>query len=331
MEKKPSVSFERLLQAVAFGNTEDDVITSIAGRLARMGHRISAEDDAKIRVASGGLGLKDLAHQLVESLNPDLDTLPSPASGRGAGGEAAQHARIVASKPLCDPALRQLILDIKAKNELIIDHVSPDHVIFAGFTEAKARDLAKSFKEFIEEHKDEITALQILYSRPYKARLDLSQLRELADAVSKNIQELSWYRGDKDWDKEVTAALWQAYAKLDESHQKGTRENLLLTDLISVVRVAMNQTNELVPYPERVRVNFDAWLGQQQSAGRNFNEEQMWWLTEIRKHIEANLHIEPDDFELAPFAQEGGLGKVYQLFGDELNTLIEQLNESLAA
>ncbi|MDT3706097.1 MAG: type I restriction-modification enzyme R subunit C-terminal domain-containing protein [Thiobacillus sp.] len=347
MEKKPSVSFERLLQAVAFGNTEDDVITSIAGRLARMEHRISAEDDARIRIASGGLGLKDLAHQLVQSLSPDLDSLPSPASGRGAGGEgaftpsplwgegrgegAAQQARINASKPLCDPALRQLILDIKAKNELTIDHVSPDHVIFAGFTEAKARDLAKTFKEFIEEHKDEITALQILYSRPYKARLDLSQLRELADAVSKNIRELSWYRDDKDWDKEVTAALWQAYAKLDESHQKGTRENLLLTDLISVVRLAMNQTNELVPYPERVRVNFDAWLGQQQSAGRKFNEEQMWWLTEIRKHIEANLHIEPDDFELAPFAQEGGLGKVYQLFGDDLNTLIEQLNESLAA
>ena len=35
--------------------------------------------------------------------------------------------------------------------------------------------------------------------------------------------------------------------------------------------------------------------------------------------------------QYAAFAQEGGLGKVYQLFGDELNTLIEQLNESLAA
>ncbi|GBL45708.1 type I restriction-modification system, restriction subunit R [Sulfuriferula multivorans] len=44
-----------------------------------------------------------------------------------------------------------------------------------------------------------------------------------------------------------------------------------------------------------------------------------------------NRGIEPDDFEYAPFAQEGGLGRVYQLFGDELNTLIEQLNESLAA
>jgi len=50
-----------------------------------------------------------------------------------------------------------------------------------------------------------------------------------------------------------------------------------------------------------------------------------------RDHIAANLGIEPDDFEYVPFAQEGGLGKVYQLFGDELNTLIEQLNESLAA
>ena len=44
-----------------------------------------------------------------------------------------------------------------------------------------------------------------------------------------------------------------------------------------------------------------------------------------------NRGIEPDDFEYAPFAQEGGLGKVYQLFGDELNTLIEQVNESLVA
>lgn len=44
-----------------------------------------------------------------------------------------------------------------------------------------------------------------------------------------------------------------------------------------------------------------------------------------------DLGIEPDDCEYALFAQEGGLGKVYQLFGDELNILIEQLNETLAA
>jgi type I restriction enzyme, R subunit len=51
----------------------------------------------------------------------------------------------------------------------------------------------------------------------------------------------------------------------------------------------------------------------------------------IREHIAANLSIAPDDFEYAPFSQQGGLGKVHQLFGDELNTIIDALNEALAA
>jgi type I restriction enzyme R subunit len=51
----------------------------------------------------------------------------------------------------------------------------------------------------------------------------------------------------------------------------------------------------------------------------------------IRDHIAANLGIEPADFEYAPFSQRGGLGKVHQLFGDSLNALIEELNETLAA
>ncbi|MGA9163400.1 MAG: type I restriction-modification enzyme R subunit C-terminal domain-containing protein [Thiobacillus sp.] len=328
MEKKPSVSFERLLQAVAFGNTEDDVITSIAGRLARMEHRISAEDDARIRVASGGLGLKDLAHQLVASLDPDLTTVrPEPVEGlpfdtvRSVEGQANQ-ARITAAKPLCDPALRQLILDIKAKNELTIDHVSQDQVIEAGFSQAaldRARGLVQSFEQFIVDNKDEITALQILYSKPYKQRLTFEAVKELADAIEK--PPYLWNESQ----------LWQAYAALEASKVKGASGKRILTDLVSLVRFAIHQDNELVPFPERVNANFKAWLAGQESAGKQFTADQRRWLEMIRDHIAANLGIEPDDFEYAPFAQEGGLGKVYQLFGDELNTLIEQLNESLAA
>ncbi|MBZ0096874.1 MAG: DEAD/DEAH box helicase family protein [Sulfuricella sp.] len=327
MEKKPSVSFERLLQAVAFGNTEDDVITSIAGRLARMEHRISAEDDARIRAASGGLGLKDLAHQLVESLDPDRFT-PSPLAGEGRGEGAAQQARINASKPLCDPALRQLILDIKAKNEITIDHVSQDQVIEAGFSQAaldRAKGLVQSFEQFIADHKDEITALQILYSKPYKQRLTFEAVKELADAIEK--PPYLWNESQ----------LWQAYAALEASKVKGASGRRILTDLVSLVRFAIHQDNELIPFPERVNANFKAWLAQQTRHSREggnpepFTPEQLKWLEMIRDHIAANLGIAPDDFEYAPFAQEGGLGKVYQLFGDELNSLIEQLNESLAA
>ncbi len=51
----------------------------------------------------------------------------------------------------------------------------------------------------------------------------------------------------------------------------------------------------------------------------------------IRDHISANLSIEANDFDYAPFAQQGGLGKVHQVFGDELNKLLEEMNEVLAA
>ena len=51
----------------------------------------------------------------------------------------------------------------------------------------------------------------------------------------------------------------------------------------------------------------------------------------IRDHVAANLGVEPDDFEYAPFAQNGGLGKVSQLFGAELPHLLESLNSELAA
>ena len=47
--------------------------------------------------------------------------------------------------------------------------------------------------------------------------------------------------------------------------------------------------------------------------------------------IAANPVVEPDDFKYVPFAQEGGLGKVHQLFGTELNQIVEELNGALAA
>lgn len=56
-----------------------------------------------------------------------------------------------------------------------------------------------------------------------------------------------------------------------------------------------------------------------------FTSEQIHWLEMIRNHVAANLVVEPDDFEYAPFAQEGGLGKVHRLFPEGLQLIIEAL------
>jgi type I restriction enzyme R subunit len=319
MEQKPTVSFEKLMQAVAFGNTEDDVLTSLAGRLARLEHSISAADDAAIRKASGGYGLQDLAHRIIESLDPD--TYPEPLSGK-VGEDHAQKARLDAVRPLHDPALRGLLVDIRKKSEITIDNVSADEVLESGFSQDaldRAKGMVESFEQFIKDHKDEITALQVLYSRPYKHRLTFEAVKELAEAIEK--PPYLWNESQ----------LWNAYAALEKSKVKGASGRRILTDLVSLVRFAIHQDNELIPFPERVNANFKTWLAGDQPYGKKFSDEQMRWLDMIRDHIAANLGIEPNDFEYAPFSQHGGLGKVHQLFGNKLNNILQELNEMLAA
>ncbi|MEW6764815.1 MAG: type I restriction-modification enzyme R subunit C-terminal domain-containing protein [Pseudomonadota bacterium] len=334
MEQKPTVSFEKLMQAVAFGNTEDEVLTSLAGRLARMEHRIKPEDDQRIREATNGYGLKDLAHNIIAALDPDQDFPPLPTGEGWSEGSLLTRDAIIlqAVRPLHDPKVRELLADIKRRNDLVIDTVSADEVLEAGFSADaldRARGMVQTFEQFIEDHKDEITALQVLYNRPYRQRLDFNAVRELADAIHQPP-----YLMDE-------SQLWHAYAALEKTRVKGASGHRILTDLVSLVRYAIHQDNELVPFPERVNVNFKAWLASQQhrhpgeSRGPEessaFTQEQLHWLEMIRDHIAANLGIEPEDFEYAPFAQQGGLGKVHQLFGDRLNAIIEELNETLAA
>jgi type I restriction enzyme R subunit len=344
MEQKPTVSFGKLMQAVAFGNTEDDVLTSLAGRLARMEHRIHAGDDSRIRALSGGLAIRELAHRIVAALDPDRHIAQAKADlGYGPDDDrpipepalAAARRKVVqeAVNPFYDPELRETIDAIKKKSEVVIDTVSADEVIEVGFSpEAldRARSMVQSFEQFIREHKDEITALQVLYARPYKQRLTFEAVKDLAQRIE--APPHLW----------TESQLWNAYAALEKSKVRGASGKRILTDLVSLVRFAMHQDNELIPFPERVNANFKAWLashphgrhpgesrGPEESKG--FTPEQVKWLEMIRDHIAANLAIEPEDFEYSPFAQEGGLGKVYQLFGPDLGDMLASLNDALAA
>jgi type I restriction enzyme R subunit len=269
---------------------------------------------------------------------------PTPFAGEG-GGEGGRHSReggnpellraearnkIVqdAVRPLHDPKLRELLTEIKRNNEITIDHVSADEVLEAGFSpEAldRAKGMVQSFEQFIKEHKDEITALQVLYSRPYKHRLTFEAVKELADAIEK--PPYLWNESQ----------LWNAYAALEKSKVKGASAKRILTDLVSLVRFAIHQDNELIPFPERVNANFKAWLNNQIRHSREsgnpepFTQEQLRWLKMIRDHIAANLGIEPDDFNYVPFVQQGGLGRVHQLFGERLTPIIDDLNKVLVA
>jgi type I restriction enzyme R subunit len=269
MEKKRNVSFEKLLQAVSLGNIEPEVISSIAVRMARMEHAISAEDHTEIRKLADK-SLKILCAGLITAIDPDrhverakLDnpgvSEPSEAQIQKAAAKLIQEA----VKPLHNPDLRKLLVELKKKSEQTIDVVSKDRVIEAGFSAQaleKAKGLVQSFEQYIKDHKDEITALQVLYSVPYKQRLRYEDIKDLASRIEKPPHQ---WRVDN---------LWNAYAALEKSKVKGASAPHILTDLVSLVRFAMHRDDELVPFPDRVNENFEKWMAEQQSHPRPWGE-----------------------------------------------------------
>ena len=191
--------------------------------------------------------------------------------------------------------------------------MSADTVIEADFSDVQADQTVTSFREFIEQNRDEIIALQVLYERPYSQRLSYADIKALADALQSP---------PRSWTPE---RLWAAYRRLDESKVRGSGQRTL-ADVVSVVRYAIGGADELAPFADGVRERFDGWLAMQQTAGRDFTDEQVRWLEAIRDHVAGSVSIEMGDFELAPFNQRGGLGKAYDLFGEELEGLLEELN-----
>ncbi|HKL20439.1 MAG TPA: type I restriction-modification enzyme R subunit C-terminal domain-containing protein, partial [Tichowtungia sp.] len=227
--------------------------------------------------------------------------------------------------PFDSPELRRRLVEIKQEQEQTIDTVTQDEVISVGFDEAakeKAVGLVQTFRDYIEQHKAEIDALQILYSRPYKQRLTEPMLKELEAKLKEPFGSVP------------VDTVWNAYERV-ENQQSATnnRQSAVhrFADLIPLVQHALEQQPVLKPFAESDEERFNEWLMDKAQAGTEFTSEQLAWLHLIRKQIATSLSIEPDDFDYAPFAQQGGLGKAAQLFGNDLPALLNELNEALVA
>ena len=325
IDRQPTVPFDKLLDRVSMGDRDPEVLSSLASRLARLDRHLTPSDRESIEVASQGVPLQALVSGLVDATDPDaaLDAARQttgqddpPAS---AVAEARRQLLEEAARPFAsNPDLRQRLVDIHRSYEQTIDTVSADSLIEAGFSDEQAKAIVQSFQEYIEDHKDEITALQVLYERPYRQRLSYSDIKALADALVSPPR--SW----------TTERLWEAYRQLDSSKVRASGQRAL-ADIVSVVRYAIGGADELAPFADGVRELFQGWLTMQETAGRAFTEEQVRWLEAIRDHIVGSVSMEMSDFQYAPFNQQGGLGKAYELFGEELAALIEELNGALVA
>lgn len=330
LDRKPTIPLDKLLGLVAQGVADPDLVSTLAARFARLDRQLTDDQREQVAQQSGGTTLPDLAANLLDSVDPDAQTNRARevfglAENQEPTEEQLDQAQsqlmTEALKPLHNPKLRDLLINLRRSHEQIIDEVSQDQLLQAGFDKdalEKAQALIADFKAFIEQNKDELEAIQVLYSRPHRAGLRFRQVRELANALKNPPLAATPER------------IWQAFQATEPLAVKG-QGGKDLVDLIALVRHAIDPQEPLVPHSLVVNQCYRQWLDDQERQGVQFTDEQRQWLDAIKDHIAKSLRIDAEDFEYAPFNQFGGLGRVHELFEDRLDTILEELNLALAA
>jgi len=322
LEKKPGVPLKELLQAIAVGARDEELFTSIANRLIRLDKQIDDKQRKKFIEKSGGKTISQVSKDLLNAYNPDtIEELEQEikASMKGESPDAIQteirkqHSAILyEAAKVFTGELNEYIENVRKALEQRIDTINPDEVIYAGWEKdsvSRATELVNSFSEWMEQNRDELTALQIFYNQPYRRReLTYSMIKEVLEKLR--------------LDKPMLAPLivWRAYEALDQCNGSPRNE---LTAIVSLIRKVSGIDVSLTSFDKTVDKNFQEWVFKKQAGSApKFSEEQMHWLRMIKEYVANSFHIDKDDFDLNPFNALGGLGRMWQLFGVQTDDII---------
>lgn len=324
----PTIPLKNLLRDIGMGLTDDENLKSAALRLVRLNNKLSDSEREEFAQTAGGARMTELVADLRNAADPDFQVATARAqTGKDEPGEAQVAA---ARETLVENAVAQLRrAEVRQKleqlqmtvSETLIHIGGHDELVSAAFIENpnEARTVLDSWREFMEEHRDEYVALKAYYAQPFRRRPSLKDLKELADAIQRPPLHLT------------PEKVWSAYEALDKDKVRG-HGGKLDADLVRLIRYTLEQDDELVPYEEVVKQRFAWWLSEQEQNGRKFSPEQLRWLTMVADHVAESMSFDPtDDYDLPPFSLEGGATAAYRLFGRELNDIVAELNEALAA
>jgi type I restriction enzyme, R subunit len=329
LERKHSVPLKDLLSAVTFGSQDEDVIISLAGRLIRLEKQLSEEEKNKFAELSNGKEVNEVVKDLLDAFDPDkinkiIENIPSESEDYNLELiiKECQVKLIRDATSVFNGELNEYIENVRRVHEQIIDTVNIDTVTKAEWdkdSETKARNIIEDFTSFLLKHRDEITALSIFYNQPYRRReLTFSMIKEVFDKLKMDKPFLAPHN------------VWKAYEDLEKVKYESPKSELVA--LVSLIRRVTEIDKELTAYDKKVDKNFQDWIFKKHSShGTKFTEAQMNWLRMIKEHIATSFHISANDFDYSPFDAQGGRGKMWQLFGDDMNRIIEELNEALAA
>lgn len=332
LERKPGVPLKDLLYGILMGGRDEDLYTSLANRLIRLEKRMTEKEKNTFTEKTKGIPLNQVVKDLLNAYNPDTREDIEEEIRNNTQGEAPAIVEKEIQKQwdeLCNKPARiftgeinEFLEHVRKVHEQKIDILNPDTVLFAGWdtdNTEKAGNIITDFKQWVENNKDTIIALQLFYGVPYKRReLTLVMVREILEKL----------RADKP--ALAPSVIWRAYEIIDKTRNDHPKTDL--TALVALIRRVCGIDSALTAYDKTVDKNYQQWILRKNAGKHNrFTPEQTEWLRMIKEHIATSFHIEKDDLDYTPFDAHGGLGRMYQLFGNDMELIMEEMNEQLAA
>ncbi len=329
LERKRGIPLKDLLGAVSMGVAEEDLFLSLASRLTRLDKQLTDKEKAGLRELTGGKDLPQLTRELLHAYDPDV---LEQATDQRRREDPSSPAPEVVSEQIQQELTRSAAANftgevnayleqVRKVHEQIIDTHNLDAVTKSEWDKTsadKAHQTVEDFATYIAAHKDEITALRLFYGQPYQRReLTFRMVSELLERIQQDKPALAPH------------AVWDAYAQVDSIQAQRPKQELVA--LVSLVRRVCGIDEQLTPYPQVVDRRFQEWAFGKQAGPLKFTEDQMQWLRMLKDHIAGSFHLELDDLDYTPFDAVGGRGRMYQLFGGEMDTIIGELNEALVA
>ncbi len=168
------------------------------------------------------------------------------------------------------PARRKL-LEMQ-RGYVLATEEDPDELIYAGFSKETAKAFIDNFEKYLNENKDRLEALRILYNSE-DAVITHSMLTELRDSLLAESRQYSAYQ------------IWKNYKILDDSgdvDELDVKANVnALTNLIQLVRFAYKRSQRLTSLFGTYKQRFSLYCGQMQRVLSTEQQELMRQIAEF--------------------------------------------------
>ena len=309
--RKKVLSLKDLLEHLAHGEVSNENLNLLAGYLSNVNKKAEPEDLIELNELIKTTAIKQICLDIYAAIDPDNKAFPEYKDINDPNTER----KALISALINNVKARKKLLEVNA-GFIKIAVEETDKLISAGFSKEQSKQYIDSFEKNLEENKDEVEALRILYNQK-KVAITYSMLKDLEKKLlAYNNQFKSEF-------------LWTCYQTLNGESGKVKPLNKetelgVLTNLIPLVRYGYKIDNELVSLKRRFGSYFNLYCGQ---AWRKFKPEQVEIVQQIAEYIVQNGCI--TNIELNK-AKHDLFVKAIPIFGaDKLNNEMQTISKYL--